>query len=507
MVLTSLVLALALVLNGCGATDGPESRSGSVAHPLAGEIPGIMERAGIPGLSIAVVEDGEIAWTGAFGVADARSGEPVTEETVFEAASLSKPVFAYAVLRLAERGELDLDRSLWELLEYERFGGVERARALTPRLVLSHQTGLPNWGGEVLEFGFEPGSRFGYSGEGYLYLQRTLEAQTGLTLDELVAREVFEPLGMEDSRFTWPEDEVFALAIGHDQAGEASVRNIPEPNAAGSLHTTARDYAAFMVALLEGRGLAPSTLDEAFAPAVRMRGDERGDEIAPEIAGQVGWGLGWGVQEAGGERIVWHWGDNGTFRAFVAMRPGTRSGAVYFANSSNGLAVAREIVESVVGDMAPTFAWLGYDQMSDPGWSERREGFLAENAGELRTAIAWFERALEARPGDEVTARRVEWLRELIEIRESPVSVPEERLRGYVGSYGPRNLRLEGSELVYQRDGRDPYRLHALSEDTFALDGMVDFRIQVVTDDGGHPTALRGLYVNGDTDESPRDSG
>lgn len=469
------------------------------------EILRLIETAGIPGLTLAEIRDGQIARVETYGVESVETGQPVTEETLFEAASLTKPVFAYLVLRLVERGELSLDRPLHELLQYERFAGVERARALTPRIVLSHRTGLPNWGGEVLEFGFEPGSAFGYSGEGYVYLQRVVEAQTGLPLEELIAREVFEPLGMTHSQMTWSEEDPPRLAIGHDESGTPRLRNPYGAEAAGSLLTTARDYARFALAMLTADGLEPSSVAAAWTPAIRMSGDERGFARPEEVAGKVGWGLGWGIQEVDDERLVWHWGDNEVFHAFVALRPVDRSGIVYFANSSNGLAIARPLVGSVVGDIRPTFDWLGYGQIDDPGWTERREGSLAEGAGDYRTAIEHFESALAVTPEDEQTARRVEWLRELIAIGESPVTIPPERLEAWAGSYGPRILTFDGAELTYQRQGRELYRLLPVSIDTFALEGMVDFRIRVVSDARGRPTMLQGLYLNGDVDESARD--
>ena len=380
---------------------GPES----VLQPGAGadedvSLEALMVRVGIPGLTIAVLEGGELVRDDVFGVESVETGEPVTSETLFEAASLSKPVFAYMVLRMVERGDLELDQPLHEILEYERFAGDPRALQLTPRLVLSHQTGLPNWGRDPLEFLAEPGERFGYSGEGYLYLQKCLEKMTGKTLDELARREVFGPLGMTRSRFSWTEEErPTRLAIGHDQAGTPRRRNPPEANAAGSLHTTAGDYARFLAALLAADGLEPETLRAAFEPAVRMTGDERGSPQAGKIAGKLGWGLGWGVQKAapGGEplRTLWHWGDNDTFLAFVALVPAAGSGVVYFTNSSNGLAVARQIVERFVGDMEPTFAWLGYAQSDDPGWAERRDGHVAERSGDYPTAVKHFTQALE----------------------------------------------------------------------------------------------------------------
>lgn len=114
---------------------------------LARDIPRIMRISDVPGLSIAVVQNGRVIWTGAFGTLNDSAKTPVDAGTIFEAASLSKPVFAYIVLRLAERGEFDLDRPLFEMLAYPRVAHAERYKRITARMVLSHGTGLPNWGG------------------------------------------------------------------------------------------------------------------------------------------------------------------------------------------------------------------------------------------------------------------------------------------------------------------------------------------------------------------------
>ena len=130
---------------------------------------------------------------------------PLDTATIFEAASLSKPVFAYLVLRLADRGEFDLDRPLLEMLEYPRVAHDERSKRITARMVLSHGTGLPNWGGERLTLQFDPGTAYGYSGEGFVFLQKAIERVTGRSLEALARREVFQPLGMTRSSFVWQE--------------------------------------------------------------------------------------------------------------------------------------------------------------------------------------------------------------------------------------------------------------------------------------------------------------
>ncbi len=471
---------------------------------LAARIPALLEEAGVPGLQIAVLDDGRITWTAEYGLKDTGSGAPVDAGTVFQAASLSKPVLAYLALRMAERGALDLDASLYDLLPYERFADVERARLLTPRRVLSHQTGLPNWGGDPLAFEFDPGTRFGYSGEGYVYLQRVIEAQTGSTLERLARREVFEPLGMTDSRFTWEEGETPALATGHDAVGGGTDPRRPEANAASSLHTTARDYARFLVAWLDGEGLGPDNARQAFEPVVRMHGDERGAEDSTAARGKVGWGLGWGTQDHRGEHVVWHWGDNGVFRAFVALRPADGAGVVYLANSVNGLAIAQQLVEPVVGDMTPSIGWLDYRQVTDPTWASRRRGLLAEAAGDLQRAVEHYQALLALDPADEDAARRAAWLTDLLRVRSTPVVVSPERLERYSGRYGPRTLFLENGTLHYQREGREPFELIALDPNRFALDGLVEFRLEIVLDERDHPVKLVGHYLNGHRDESPR---
>lgn len=139
-----------------------------------------------------------------FGVKNAKIGLPVTAETVFEAASLSKPVFAYGVLKLIDQGKLGLDVPLTTYLPKPYIDGDERLNKITARIVLSHRTGFPNWRGKPsLKICFTPGERFSYSGEGYIYLQRVVEHITGKPLNEYITEAVFTPLGMANSSYVW----------------------------------------------------------------------------------------------------------------------------------------------------------------------------------------------------------------------------------------------------------------------------------------------------------------
>jgi CubicO group peptidase (beta-lactamase class C family) len=327
-----------------------------------------MEQAGVPGLQLAFLQGGQVMMTAALGYADTEAQRPVTANTVFEAASLSKPVFAYAVLRMVDRGEWDLDEPLWTILEYERLAHDDRARRLTTRHVLTHTTGLPNWawGDTPLEFLADPGERWGYSGEGFVYLQRAVEARTGLSLEEIGLREVFVPLGMESTHYVWIEEYDTLAAIPHDELGFPADRRRPEEgNAAGSLHTTATDFGRFLVAVLAGEGLESATRAAMLSPGADLMGAEWGDEAEPKE--HLFWGLGLGLQEGRRGTAAWQWGDQGTARGFVLAYPGDGSGLVYFTNSQNGLAIGPAVLDLVFDDDQWALEFLDYDRYDDPG--------------------------------------------------------------------------------------------------------------------------------------------
>ena len=389
----------------CGpGTDAPSVTDESVefvsadrAMVLLDSIPKLMQRAEVPGLQLAYMDEGSVVMTAAFGYANSDTETPVTDRTVFEAASLSKPVFAYAVLRMADRGEWDLDEPLWDILEYERLAHDERAKELTARLVLTHTTGLPNWGGTPLEFNADPGERWGYSGEGILYLQRSVEARTGLTLEEIAMREVFEPLGMSHTHYAWIEPFDTLAAIPHDEFGYPANRRVPETgNAAGSLHTTATDYARFVGAMFSGEGLEPATHQAMLTAGAPLVGAEWGDD--EEAKTHLFWGLGWGLEEGRLGSSFWHWGDQGTARCFVVAYPDSGDALVYFTNSANGLAIGPELLGLVFDDDQWALRWLDYDAYDDPGHVAKLAVTRAFAASGTEAGVAEFERVKVEHP-------------------------------------------------------------------------------------------------------------
>jgi len=225
---------------------------------LETEIPAIMEKAMIPGLSIAVVRDGKMMWTKGFGIRSAETKETVTDETLYEAASLSKPVFAYAVMKLVERGRLDLDKHLMEYVDdkyiEEKFqrGELEdeHIRKITARMVLSHTSGFPNWRSQrQIRINFEPGEKWSYSGEGFVFLQRVVEKITGQASNDFMKKEVFEPLDMTHSSYLWEKSFNDITAYPHSFMGNVlGKRKLNIGVSAASLHTTATDFGRFVMA-------------------------------------------------------------------------------------------------------------------------------------------------------------------------------------------------------------------------------------------------------------------
>jgi CubicO group peptidase (beta-lactamase class C family) len=370
------------------------------AAPLSKEflarLPNLMEWAGVPGIQIGVIEEARLTWTGEFGVKNAETKESVTAETVFPAASLSKPVFAYAVLKLYDEGLLDLDRPLIEYLPIEYVPDDPRGKAINARHVLSHSSGLQNWrfqAADKLQLSFSPGTGFSYSGEGFFYLQRVVEKITGLGLQQFMRERIFEPLGMRQSSYIWRPEYEKTLTAGHTNRGQvrpafgaemipkmvdlANKWNKPleswkyedleralpllDPkmlvfpnfmmmNAAASMQTTVTDYARFLGLLLD-----PSP------PAnLKLKSETVAEMLKPQITinSVLSWGFGVGLENMDGRNYFWHWGDNGNYKAFVVGDRAKNAGMVIFTNGRNGHKIWERIVREVTKKDFASFLWV-----------------------------------------------------------------------------------------------------------------------------------------------------
>jgi CubicO group peptidase (beta-lactamase class C family) len=322
----------------------------------------LLEEAAVPGAAVAIVDNERADYFVSGGLRGGLRATPVDEFTIFEAASLTKPVFAHVVLQLVDRGQLGLDTRLEDCLP-GYLPGDERSKAITVRHLLSHSGGLPNWRNAdyPLRTWFQPGERFSYSGEGYLYLQRAIEAMTGETLDALATRLVFQPLAMERSSFVWHPQFEDNRARPHDDFGMPALGNKPaEANAAWSLQTCAADYARFLRAVLAGARLRTETSRQWLSPQVEANhlGIQWPEPSAKDRVTGVAWGLGWGLEPDAG--TFFHWGDNGAFKAFTLGKPREGRAFVVFTNGASGMSIMPELVASLFAGDRPSLRWLGY---------------------------------------------------------------------------------------------------------------------------------------------------
>ena len=342
----------------------PHNRKSTSAaiESLEKDIPNLMKLADIPGMSAALVRDGKIVWSKGFGVKNADTKESVAADTVFEAASLSKVVFAYAVMKLVDEGKIDLDVPLNKYLDnnYD-VGDDARLNLITARRVLSHTSGFPNWRADEngkLPINFTPGEKFSYSGEGIVYLSKVVEKITGMNLEDFMQKTVFAPLRMNDSSYMWLDKYDKRATYRHDGLGNKPFRNQGKTvNAAASLRTTVGDYARFIIALMNGEGLTKKSRNEMLKPHVNV------NEKSP----QVFWGLGVGLETTEEGKSFWHWGDQGNSKAYFTAFLPTKDAVVYFANNANGLSFTQEILNDAIGGKHPGAAWLNYPRYDSPG--------------------------------------------------------------------------------------------------------------------------------------------
>jgi len=343
----------------------PLSEARLAAHVawLTEQVPALMREMHVPGVSIAIIQRGEVAWAQAFGVSDARTGDAAATDTVFEACSMSKPVLALIAMQLVEEGRLDLDTPLVTYLGRDYLPGQPEHRRITARMALAHRTGLPNWRAGYAEMGgpltleFAPGTEYTYSGEGILFLQRAVEAITGLPLDRLAQERLFAPLGLARTSFVWTEALEQDLASGHRDDGSFKERTrYREPNAAYSLYTTPTEYARLMLTLVQPELPGERALDEASIGLMLQR-EQRVDDgdavLRPGLARSVATyrALGWSLDVTPEGDIVQHSGSNSSgFKAFGQINPVKGSGIVIFANGDGGYRLRSTVIEAI-GDL------------------------------------------------------------------------------------------------------------------------------------------------------------
>lgn len=297
---------------------------------------------GIPALGVGVIHRGTLQQIRVWG--EHTKGSAAPYNTIFNVASLTKPVTAIVALKLVSQGKWSLDEPLFHYWTDPDVAKDPRSRKLTTRHILSQQSGFPNWrlldSNKMLHFLREPGTQYGYSGEGMEYLREALEHKFKKTLEQLARELIFAPTGMPDTRYTWnSKTDSTRFATGYDQTGRPykMFRNT-RANAADDLQTTIGDYGKFLLSVMKGEGLS----EEVF----REMGKEQST-----IKQDAYFGLGFVVYDLGnGRKALSHGGaDEGVQTIFVLL-PESGDGLVIFTNVDDGYKIYGSLLEHYLGD-------------------------------------------------------------------------------------------------------------------------------------------------------------
>ena len=366
----AVLISTALAFSAC--TSGPVRNSQQGSPPLAGligqldaRVPRMLAEYDIASVGIAVIEDGRVALTKVYG--EQAPGVPASNATLFNLASLTKPVTAEVILRLASLGALSLDEPMSRYWTDPDLATDPRRERLTARLALTHQTGFPNWreSGGRLAFQSDPGSAFGYSGEGYDYLGRFAEKRLGRAFEALAQEQVFGPIGMRNTSYSARAWMRGRLAIPRDSAerwGQPQVRDSADWSGANNLITTVGDYAAFVVSVMNGERLTRAMAAERFRPASGPQ-PPLGCKLEPaaRCPRALNFALGW-VRldyERGPVMIFLGLNDRpgGGERTLAYFEPGQRRGAIVLTSGRNGQRLLLDVLE-VVEPGSPLAAFL-----------------------------------------------------------------------------------------------------------------------------------------------------
>jgi CubicO group peptidase (beta-lactamase class C family) len=297
-----------------------------------------MDSLNIKGISIVVINDAKVVYHHSFGIADASSMDTVNNLTLFQAASVSKPVFAYFVMRMVEKGLLDLDTPLYKYMPYPDIEDDARYKLITARMVLCHKTGFPNWRPNYtgkLKIEFTPGTKFSYSGEGYMYLAKVIAHLTYTTLenlDSVFQQEVCKPLNIKHAYFGMNDYVAKHLARGYDgnQIHE-DLDFIKNFNPAGGLCTEAMSFANFLIAVMNNKGLKKESIDEMLKAQVQLPDDDS----QRKYFGGTEWSLGFERKPSIYGMNIAHGGNNWGFSSSFLFNKDKKFGYVFFTNSNS----------------------------------------------------------------------------------------------------------------------------------------------------------------------------
>ncbi|KQO30064.1 serine hydrolase [Flavobacterium sp. Leaf82] len=306
------------------------------------EIQKWLKQNNVPALGIGVINNGKLQQIKVFG--ELKKGVTAPYNTIWNVASLTKPITAIVALKLVSSGKLNLDEQLYKYWTDPDIANDPNVKLLTTRIILSHQTGFPNWRfmneSGKLDFKFKPGTKYQYSGEGFEYLRKALEKKFNKTLEQLSNELVIKPLKMNDTKFVWNDiTDVSRYAIGYDNKG-----NDYEPtknktaNAADDLLTTIEDYGTFLCSVMNSDGLSKKVFDDMISHQVETKKNKY-------------FGLGFEIYDLGNnDYALSHGGADQGVQTIVLLLPKTKQGLIIFTNVDDGYKVYEKIVNHYLGE-------------------------------------------------------------------------------------------------------------------------------------------------------------
>jgi CubicO group peptidase (beta-lactamase class C family) len=312
------------------------------------DIPPLLEESHVPSVSIAQIKDGRIVAVRAFGRQDATTA--ATPRTLYNIASLTKPITAQVAMRLLSQGTFTLDEPMAPIWTDPDITADERRKLLTSRVALTHQTGFANWRSMTngkLTFTFTPGTRYGYSGEGFEYLARFMEKKTGAPLDVNAKKLVFDPLGMHETAFTKQDWFAGRVAVPADEKGNwLTPRFAERPISADMVYTTAHDYALLLLAVIENKGITAQIARERDKVQISLK--QMCSQVPAGLCpDELGSGLSWQILRFKDTTVLMHTGHDPGLYTFAYVSPNKRSGAVILTNGENG----KRLVPAMLRDL------------------------------------------------------------------------------------------------------------------------------------------------------------